>query len=215
MRNSAPSIPPFCFPSHEGPSEHTTRTKFNNFRIRVPPRHDRPQLESELFGSAGRVLESRVVGGSRRRLAATSGEVYTGSCPKNDKWMSITLPSLCLLKIYSTTYRRGCRRSGGKVGNTRSNPLHCRFNIMNTNQYWFSCMFCWLPVVKKNCCWRRTDFEWIKCLFSERRTRVLSRTWQLRFRCQLSRPFTFNFSFTLDRECIALRAPLIEVKMVN
>lgn len=58
MRNSAPSIPPFCFPSHEGPPVHTTKTKFNNFRIRVPPRHDMPRLGSKPFGSAGRVSES-------------------------------------------------------------------------------------------------------------------------------------------------------------
>lgn len=60
---------------------------------------------------------------------------------------------ISLVKIHSTTRQAS------------------RFNIMNTNQYWFSCMFCWLLAVKRKskvrCVEGRMDFEWKKCLFSE------------------------------------------------
>lgn len=42
---------------------------------------------------------------------------------------------------------------GGRGPYTRS----YRFSIMNTNQYWFFCMFCWLLVVRKKVLLMRTQ----------------------------------------------------------
>lgn len=97
-------------------------------------------------------------------------ETYGGSCSEYDKWMSITLPSFYLWKfIRQHTPPPGARAGWEEAPYTRSN----RFSIMNTNQYWFSCMFCWLLVVRRKKCavdvsgGEGMDLEWMKCLFSE------------------------------------------------
>ena len=67
----------------------------------------------------------------------------------------------CFVKIYSTTYQEGL----GMMGHTHVFfSLH--FNIMNTNQYWFFCMFYWLLGCKRELLLKaKWISEWIKCWF--------------------------------------------------
>lgn len=157
-----------------------------------------PQLEGKPFGPVGRVEILCCWWITSKAASDEWGSLYGKLAQKRQMNVNHSAVGVLAENLFDNI-PMGVQ-AGWRGGQCSLEFLPLAFNIMNTNQYWFSCMFCWLPVVKKNCCWRRMDFEWIKCLFSERRTGVLSRTWQLRFRCQPSRPFTYNF--TLDRECL-------------